>query len=62
MNQLHTQVIESLKIFVDNMSAINLSRNPVEHGRSKHIDLRFHFLRDLVEQIKIELKFCRSED
>lgn len=32
-------------IFCDNSSAIKLSKNPVMHGRSKHIDIRFHFLR-----------------
>ena len=31
----------------DSSSAIKLSKNPVMHGRSKHIDVRFHFLRDL---------------
>uniref|UniRef100_A0A803LCB7 Uncharacterized protein n=2 Tax=Chenopodium quinoa TaxID=63459 RepID=A0A803LCB7_CHEQI len=37
-------------IYVDNMSAIKLAKNPVQHGRSKHIDTRFHFLRDQVKQ------------
>ncbi|TXG60681.1 hypothetical protein EZV62_015254 [Acer yangbiense] len=41
-------------IYCDNVSAIKLLRNPVLHGRSKHIDVRYHFLRDLF--------FCRSED
>ena len=31
-------------IYCDNSSAIKLSKNPVLHGRSKHIDVRFHFL------------------
>ena len=33
-------------IFVDNMSAISIAKNPVIHSRTKHIDIRFHFLRD----------------
>ena len=36
-----------IDIFCDNSSTIKLSKNPVMHGRSKHIDVRFHFLRDL---------------
>lgn len=59
---MHIPLKGSLKIFVDNNSAINLAKNPVAHGRSKHIDIRFHFLRDLVEKNKIELKFCKTED
>ena len=43
-------------IKVDNKSAIALSRNPVFHGRSKHIHTRYHFIRECVEkdQIKVE--------
>lgn len=34
----------STTVFCDNISTIKLSRNPVLHGRSKHIDVRFHFV------------------
>lgn len=33
-------------LFCDNSSTIKLSKNPVLHGRNKHIDVRFHFHRD----------------
>lgn len=49
-------------IFCDNSSTIKLSRNPVMHGRSKHIDVRFHFLRDLSRNEVIKLVHCNSED
>lgn len=42
--------ISPLKLFIDNKSAIDLAKNPVFHGRSKHIDIRFHFIRDCVEK------------
>ncbi|CAL9025585.1 unnamed protein product [Prunus brigantina] len=48
-------------IFCDNSSTIKLSKNLVLHGRSKHIDVRFHFLRDLTKEV-VELVYCRSED
>ena len=41
---------ESIIIYVDNKSAIELSKNPIQHGRSKHIDMKYHFLRDYVNQ------------
>ncbi|KAM2279295.1 hypothetical protein ACFX1S_040156 [Malus domestica] len=47
-------------IYYDNASTIKLSRNPVMHGRSKHIDVHFHFLRDLCRDGKIELEYCKS--
>ncbi|CAL5403117.1 unnamed protein product [Camellia sinensis] len=52
----------STPIYCDNSSTIKLSKNPVLHGRSKHIDVRYHFLRDLVKDGTLDLKHCRSED
>lgn len=48
-------------ILCDNNSTIQLSKNPVLHGKSKHIDIRFHFLRDLVKDGTVKLSYCRSE-
>ena len=45
-------------IMCDNSSTIKLSRNQVMHGRSKHIDVRFHFLRDLTKDGIVELIHC----
>ncbi|KAM1569159.1 hypothetical protein ACFX10_034310 [Malus domestica] len=59
---LSNQQQDSTTIYCDNVSAIKLSRNPVMHGRSKHIDVRYHFLRDLCKDGVIELQFCKSED
>ncbi|CAL8133565.1 unnamed protein product [Prunus armeniaca] len=46
-------------IYCDNMSTIKLSRNPIIHWRSKHIDGCFHFLCDLCRDGKIELQYCK---
>ena len=48
-------------VFCDNISAIKLSMNLVMHGRSKHIDIRFHFLRDLVTDGILELIHCSTQ-
>lgn len=57
----HTQE-GSTTVYVDNVSAIKLAKNPVQHGRSKHIDTRFHFLRDQVKQGTIILKYCNTSE
>ena len=49
-------------IYCDNSSAINLSKNPVNHSRTKHIDIRHHFLRDNIEKDVINLDFIPSEN
>ena len=49
-------------VYCDNSSTIKLSKNPIMHGRSKHIDVRFHVLRDLTRDGVITLLHCRSQD
>lgn len=46
----------------DSSSAIKLSKNPVMHGRSKHIDVRFHFLRELTKAGTVELVYCSTQE
>lgn len=46
----------------DNTSALHMAKNPVHYKRTKHIDVRHHFLRDQVEKGNICMKFCNTED
>ncbi|KAK2451944.1 hypothetical protein QL285_010951 [Trifolium repens] len=54
-------VDKEIELRVDNNSAINLAKNPIAHGRSKHIETKFHFLRDQVAKGKIKLVYCKTE-
>ncbi|GKG30878.1 hypothetical protein Tco_0423366, partial [Tanacetum coccineum] len=47
--------------YCDNKSAIALCCNNVQHSRSKHIDIRFHFIKEHVENGVIELYFVNTE-
>ncbi|GAU45883.1 hypothetical protein TSUD_401080, partial [Trifolium subterraneum] len=47
---------------VDNVSAINLAKNPIAHGRSKHIEMRFHYHREQVNNGNLTLEYCKSEE
>ncbi|RDX81581.1 DEAD-box ATP-dependent RNA helicase 39, partial [Mucuna pruriens] len=46
MKDLQVENLGKIKLLVDNKSAIDLARHPASHGRSKHIETRFHFLRE----------------
>jgi len=47
---------------VDNQSAISLSKNPIYHERSKHIETRYHFIRECVEKGQVVIEHARTED
>lgn len=49
-------------LFVDNQSAIKLANNPVNHKRSKHIDVKYHFIREKLNDGILKLEDIRSED
>jgi hypothetical protein len=49
------------ELFMDNQSAIALCKNLVFHDRSKHIDVRFYFIRDCIEEERIKLDYVTTE-
>jgi hypothetical protein len=49
-------------LLVDNQSAVGLIKNPVLSGRSKHIEVKYHLVRESAEQGKIEVKQVRTDD
>ncbi|GJX60538.1 hypothetical protein Tco_0291928 [Tanacetum coccineum] len=50
-----------VQIFCDNTSSIAISNNPVLHSRTKHIDIRYHFIKDHILKEDIELHFIPTE-
>jgi hypothetical protein len=48
-------------LYCDNTSAIQIAKNPVQHTKTKHIDLRYHFIRDLVEKTTLALLYIPTE-
>ncbi|KAL3634479.1 hypothetical protein CASFOL_021533 [Castilleja foliolosa] len=51
-----------LTVLCDNSSAIDISKNPVQHSRVKHIDIRYHFIRDLVERKIVNLEHIGTDN
>ena len=49
-------------IYCDNQSCIKLSENPVFHDRSKHIEIRYHFIRDYVQKGAIKLQYISTDE
>ena len=49
-------------VYEDNQSAIEISRNPKLHNRTKHIDITFHFIRERIASSEIQVVYCPSSD
>nr|GFA10857.1 hypothetical protein [Tanacetum cinerariifolium] len=55
------QFLDKIPMYCDSKAAIAISCNPVRHSRTKHIDVRYHFIKEKVEKGIIELIFVRTE-
>ena len=54
--------LDHIPIKCDHTSAINLSKNPIQYSRTKHIDIRYYFLRDHVQNGDISLEFVDTNN
>jgi hypothetical protein len=52
---------QATQLYIDNQAAQKLSQNPVFHGRTKHIDVRHHFIRDMVSQNQVKLSYVPTD-
>lgn len=53
---------ESLLLHCDNKSAIAMAKNPVFHSRTRHINIKHHFIRSVIEDGDVQLVFCNSQE
>ena len=51
-----------MTVMEDNQAAIAMIKNPVYHARTKHIDIRYHFIRELYQEGQIRLEYCPSSE
>jgi len=49
-------------LWCDNQSAIQLFKYPVQHQRSKHIELHMHFIRKLIHDHVLKVQYCSTDD
>jgi hypothetical protein len=59
---LSGQVLEPTTIYCDNQSCVKLSKNPVFHDRSKHIEIRYHFIIDRVQKGVVKLQYISTDE
>lgn len=49
-------------VMIDNQGAMNLAKTPVQHQRSKHIDIKYHFIRSEIQEGRISLEYVPTEE
>ena len=52
----------AIELWCNNRSAIAMTKNPAFHARTKHIEVQHHFIRQLVAEEKLVLKFCGTDE
>jgi hypothetical protein len=62
IGELSSPILEPTTLFSDNQSAIVLTKDHQYHACTKHIDIRFHFIRWIVEHDKLRLIYCPTAD
>ncbi|KAI5318449.1 hypothetical protein L3X38_038157 [Prunus dulcis] len=53
---------EATPLMLDNTSAISMTRNPVFHQKTKHINRKYHFIRDALQDGVVDLRYCKSKE
>jgi hypothetical protein len=59
---LFDQVLDLTVIYCDNQSCVKLSENPMFHDRSKHIEIKYYFLRDKVQREEVILQYISTDE
>ena len=63
LSEIGIQLVDPITLRMDAKSAIALAKNPMHHKRSKHIDIKYHWLREhTYENGTVNLEHCSTED
>ena len=56
------EIIDPVILYCDNTNAFNLSKNPVMHTKTKHIAIKYHYLRDLVQDKEVKMEYVNMKE
>jgi hypothetical protein len=62
LTDIQVEYEEHIPIYCDNISAINISKNPLMHSNMKHIPIKYHVLREQVEEKNIRLEYVGTKE
>ena len=56
------EITKLVTLYCDNTSAINISKNLVMHAKAKHIAIKYHYVRELVEDKQVKMKYIHTKE
>ena len=56
------EIIEPVTLYCDNTSAINISKNPLIHTKTKHIAIKYHYVRELVQDKEVKMEYINTKE
>ena len=56
------EITKPIVIFYDSTSTIDISKNPIMHTKTKHIAIKYHYLRELVQDKEVRLEYVNTKD
>ena len=62
LNDLNIHCQLPFVIYEDNQAAISICNNPTHHPKTKHISIKYHYIKDQISQNKIEVKYCSTDN
>ena len=62
LQDMKVSIDEPISIKCDNTSAISISKNPILHSKTKHISIKYHFLREQVAQKLVKLEYVPTKE
>lgn len=62
INEITSSNLRKFHLFGDNQGAIALAKNPIKHQRSKHVDIKYHFIRDEITKENLVIDYVPSEN
>lgn len=62
VEEIQDQSLDSITIKEDNQACIKLAKDPIDHSRSKHIEIKYHFIREMIKNKVIAITYCPTAD
>ena len=62
LNGMKEDIIEPITLYCDNTSAINISKNPVMHTKTKHIAIKYHYVRELAQDKEVKMEYVNTKE